>query len=88
MIVPKTIRDQQINVLINIELLRDWVLSIEELKKQKMRALMLEVHEGIHERMWSEVDAIVDLADQRCDEHSPAPRFSPCLLYTSPSPRD
>ena len=77
MIVPKTIRDQQTNVLANINLLRDWGLLIEELKEHKMRAVMLEVLDGVNEKMWSEVDAMIDLADQESDEQTLAPRFSP-----------
>jgi len=77
MIVPKTIRDQQTNVLANIGLLRDWGLLIEELKEHKMRAVLLEVLDGVNEKMWSEVDAMIDLADQESDEQTLAPRFSP-----------
>ncbi|KAG9956966.1 hypothetical protein KCU98_g17233, partial [Aureobasidium melanogenum] len=77
MFVPKSIRDQQTNVLANIGLLRDWGLLIEELKEHKMRAVMLEVLDGDNEKMWSEVDAMIDLADQESDEQTLAPRFSP-----------
>ena len=77
MFVPKSIRDQQTNVLANIGLLRDWGLLIEELKEHKMRAVMLEVLGGANEKMWSEVDAMIDLADQESDEQTLAPRFSP-----------
>ncbi|KAG9550081.1 hypothetical protein KCU97_g20014, partial [Aureobasidium melanogenum] len=77
MFVPKSIRDQQTNVLANIGLLRDWGLLIEELKELKMRAVMLEVLDGDNEKMWSEVDAMIDLADQESDEQTLAPRFSP-----------
>ncbi|KAI4742955.1 hypothetical protein E4T50_06636 [Aureobasidium sp. EXF-12298] len=77
MFVPKSIRDQQTNVLANIGLLRDWGLLIEELKELKMRAVMLEVLDGDNKKMWSEVDAMIDLADQESDEQTLAPRFSP-----------
>jgi hypothetical protein len=77
MFVPKSIRDQQTNVLANIGLLRDWGLLIEELKEHKMRAVMLEVLGGDNAKMWSEVDAMIDLADQESDEQTLAPRFSP-----------
>ncbi|THY19289.1 hypothetical protein D6D00_07733 [Aureobasidium pullulans] len=77
MFVPKSIRDQQTNVLANIGLLRDWGLLIEELKEHKMRAVMLEVLDGGNEKMWNEVDAMIDLADQESDEQTLAPRFSP-----------
>ncbi|KAG9954849.1 hypothetical protein KCU85_g59, partial [Aureobasidium melanogenum] len=77
MFVPKSIRDQQTNVLANIGLLRDWGLLIEELKELKMRAVMLEVLDGDNEKMWNEVDAMIDLADQESDEQTLAPRFSP-----------
>jgi hypothetical protein len=82
MFVPKSIRDQQTNVLANIGLLRDWGLLIEELKEHKTRAVMLEVLGGDNAKMWSEVDAMIDLADQESDEQTLAPRFSPC---SSPS---
>ncbi|KAI5274198.1 hypothetical protein E4T47_02724 [Aureobasidium subglaciale] len=77
MFVPKSIRDQQTNVLANIGLLRDWGLLIEELKEHKMRAVMLEVLNGGNEKMWNEVDAMIDLADQESDEQTLAPRISP-----------
>lgn len=77
MFVPKSIRDQQTNVLANIGLLRDWGLLIEELKEHKMRAVMLEVLDGDNKQMWNEVDAMIDLADQESDEQTLAPRFSP-----------
>lgn len=77
MFVPKSIRDQQTNVLANINLLRDWGLLIEELKELKIRAVALELLNSDHQKTWNEVDAMIDLADQESDEQTLAPRFSP-----------
>lgn len=77
MFVPKSIRDQQTNVLANIGLLRDWGLLIEELKELRIRAVALEVLDGVNEKMWGEVDAMIELADQESDEQTLAPRLSP-----------
>ncbi|RAR08434.1 hypothetical protein DDE82_000794 [Stemphylium lycopersici] len=67
MVVPKSIREQQNNVLANIGLLREWGLLIEELKEHRVRALALGIIEGSQSSMWEEVDAMIDLADQEAD---------------------
>ena len=41
MVVPKSIQEQQNNVLANISLLREWGLLIEELKEHRVRAIAL-----------------------------------------------
>jgi hypothetical protein len=76
MVVPRTIQEQQTNVLANIGLLREWGLLIEELKEQKVRAVTLGLLEGSDAGMWEEVDAMIDLADQEA-EHDGVPRLSP-----------
>lgn len=76
MVVPKSIQEQQNNVLANIGLLREWGLLIEELKEHKVRAVALGIVEGPHSGVWEEVDAMIDLADQEAD-HEGVPRLSP-----------
>ncbi|KAF1840795.1 uncharacterized protein K460DRAFT_380584 [Cucurbitaria berberidis CBS 394.84] len=76
MVVPKTIQEQQNNVLANIGLLREWGLLIEELKEHRIRAITLDIVEGPHSGMWEEVDAMIDLADQEAD-HEGVPGLSP-----------
>lgn len=76
MIVPKSIQEQQNNVLANISLLREWGLLIEELKEHRIRGISLGIVEGSHSGMWEEVDAMIDLADQEA-EHEEVPRASP-----------
>lgn len=76
MVVPKSIQEQQNNVLANIGLLREWGLLIEELKGHKIRAVALGIVDGPHSGMWEEVDAMIDLADQEAD-HEGVPRVSP-----------
>jgi hypothetical protein len=67
MVVPKTIQEQQTNVLANIGLLREWGLLIEELKEQRIRAINLGLLQGPNAGMWEEVDAMIDLADQEAE---------------------
>ena len=76
MIVPKTIQEQQNNVLANIGLLREWGLLIEELKDHRIRAVSLGIVDGSQSGMWEEVDAMIDLADQEAD-HEGVSRMSP-----------
>jgi hypothetical protein len=76
MIVPKTIQEQQSNVLANIGLLREWGLLIEELKEQRVRAAALDILHGPYSGTWEEVDAMIDLADQEA-EHEGISRLSP-----------
>ncbi|OAL50665.1 hypothetical protein IQ07DRAFT_566781 [Pyrenochaeta sp. DS3sAY3a] len=76
MVVPKTIQEQQNNVLANIGLLREWGLLIEELKEHRIRAIALGIVEGSQSGMWEEVDAMIDLADQEAG-HEGVPRLSP-----------
>ncbi|KAH7414387.1 hypothetical protein DE146DRAFT_34017 [Phaeosphaeria sp. MPI-PUGE-AT-0046c] len=76
MVVPKSIQEQQNNVLANIGLLREWGLLIEELKEHKIRAVALGIIEGPQSGVWEEVDAMIDLADQEAD-HQGVPHMSP-----------
>jgi hypothetical protein len=76
MVVPKSIQEQQNNVLANIGLLREWGLLIEELKEHRVRAVSLGIVEGPQSGIWEEVDAMIDLADQEAD-HEGVPRMSP-----------
>jgi hypothetical protein len=76
MVVPKSIQEQQNNVLANIGLLREWGLLIEELKEHRIRAVTLGIVEGPHSGMWEEVDAMIDLADQEA-EHEGVAGMSP-----------
>lgn len=77
MFVPKSIREQQQNVVANIGLLREWGLLIEELKELRIRAVALGMLTGPHAKDWSEVDAMIELADQESDEATLEPRRSP-----------
>ncbi|KAF1814326.1 hypothetical protein P152DRAFT_447707 [Eremomyces bilateralis CBS 781.70] len=75
-VVPQNIRDQQLNVLANIGLLKEWGIIIEELKDLKIRAAQLGVLDGVGAAVWKEVDAMIDLADQEAEEDT-APRVTP-----------
>jgi len=77
MFVPKSIREQQNNVLANIGLLRDWGLLIEELKELRTRAVQLKLLSEEKVEVWNEVDAMIDLADQESNDHTLAPQHSP-----------
>ncbi|CAA9958474.1 hypothetical protein PTMSG1_02032 [Pyrenophora teres f. maculata] len=76
MVVPKSIQEQQNNVLANISLLREWGLLIEELKEHRVRAVALGIVQDSQSSMWEEVDAMIDLADQEAD-HSGVAHDSP-----------
>jgi hypothetical protein len=76
MVVPKSIQEQQNNVLANIGLLREWGLLIEEMKEHRVRAAALGIVDGPHSGMWEEVDAMIDLADQEAG-HEGVHRMSP-----------
>ncbi|KAI6879360.1 hypothetical protein KC360_g8089 [Hortaea werneckii] len=76
--VPRSIREQQDNVMANISLLREWGLAIEELKDLKMRAVALDMLKGPESQAaWQEVDAMIELADQESEEDTLQPRRSP-----------
>ena len=77
MFVPRSIREQQENVVANISLLREWGLLIEELKELRMRAVTLDMVKGSHAQAFQEVDAMIELADQETEEQTLAPRRSP-----------
>ena len=77
MLVPKSIREQQDNVVANISLLREWGLLIEELKDLRMRAVALDMLQGPYAHAWQEVDAMIELADQESEEKTIEPRWSP-----------
>lgn len=77
MFVPRSIREQQENVVANIGLLREWGLLIEELKELRVRAVALDMLSGQYAQDWYEVDAMIELADQESEEHTLAPRRSP-----------
>lgn len=68
MIVPASIQQQQSNVLANISLLREWGILIEELKEMRMRANQLGVRVSDNARLFDEVDAMIDLADQEAED--------------------
>jgi hypothetical protein len=76
MVVPKTIQEQQTNVLANIGLLREWGLLIEELKEHRVRAVALGLLDGPHASMWEEVTAMIDLSEQEAEDDG-LPRLSP-----------
>ncbi|KAK4984288.1 hypothetical protein LTR50_006679 [Elasticomyces elasticus] len=67
MSIPKTIREQQKNVLANIGLLREWGSLIEDLKVLRIRAASLDMLGGRYTQIWKEVDAMIELADQDAD---------------------
>ena len=77
MFVPKSIREQQENVVANITLLREWGLLIEELKELRIRAVALEMINGPYAKDFQEVDAMIELADQETEEQTLEPRRSP-----------
>ncbi|KAK3700994.1 hypothetical protein LTR37_015700 [Vermiconidia calcicola] len=77
MFVPKSIREQQENVVANISLLREWGLLIEELKDLRIRAVALDMLNGPYAHDWQEVDAMIELADQETAEATLEPRRSP-----------
>lgn len=77
MFVPKSIREQQENVVANISLLREWGLLIEELKELRVRAAALDMINGQYAQAWYEVDAMIELADQESEEKTLEPRRSP-----------
>ncbi|KAK5115941.1 hypothetical protein LTR62_000397 [Meristemomyces frigidus] len=77
MFVPRSIREQQDNVVANISLLREWGLLIEELKSLRVRAVSLDMLTGPHAKAWQEVDAMIELADQESEESTLQPRRSP-----------
>lgn len=77
MFVPKSIREQQENVVANIGLLREWGLLIEELKELRIRAVGLDMLMGPYRQAWQEVDAMIELADQESEEHTLEPRGTP-----------
>ncbi|KAK5112822.1 hypothetical protein LTR85_011156 [Meristemomyces frigidus] len=77
MFVPKSIREQQENVVANISLLREWGLLIEELKELRIRAVALDMLKGPYAHAWQEVDAMIELADQESEEETLEPRRSP-----------
>lgn len=77
MFVPKSIREQQENVVANIGLLREWGLLIEELKELRVRAVGLDMMIGPYQQAWREVDAMIELADQESEEHTLEPRGTP-----------
>jgi hypothetical protein len=77
MFVPKSIREQQQNVVANIGLLREWGLLIEELKELRIRAAALNMFKGPYAEAWQEVDAMIELADQESEEQTLQPRRTP-----------
>lgn len=77
MFVPKSIREQQQNVVANISLLREWGLLIEELKELRVRAVTLDMLTGPYAQAWREVDAMIELADQESEEDTLEPRRTP-----------
>ncbi|KAM0722980.1 hypothetical protein Q7P37_001178 [Cladosporium fusiforme] len=77
MFIPKAIQEQQQNVVANIGLLREWGLLIEELKDLRIRAAALGMLAGPHAETWSEVEAMIELADQESKESTLEPRRSP-----------
>lgn len=76
MFVPKSIREQQSNVLANIGLLREWGLLIEELKDLRARAATLNILEGPYKNMWQQVEGMIELADQEVDDEPIVPQLS------------
>lgn len=71
MFVPKSIREQQTNVLANIGLLREWGIVIEELKELRSRAATIGIHQESHghqAELWARVDAMIELADQEAED--------------------
>ena len=77
MFVPRSIREQQQNVMANIGLLREWGLLIEELKELRIRAHALDMMNGLYAGAWEQVDAMIELADQETEEQTVEPRKSP-----------
>ena len=76
--VPETIQRQQSNLLVDIGLLREWGLQIEELKDLRIRAALLGLIESPENvKIFEEVDAMVELADQEAEDDGLAGLRSP-----------
>ncbi|KAI9722762.1 MAG: hypothetical protein M1828_004458 [Chrysothrix sp. TS-e1954] len=76
-LVPESIQKHQTNVLANIGLLREWGLLIEELKDLRMRATSGGLVIDEHDKVFDEVDAMIDLADQEVEDEVPLQSSSP-----------
>jgi len=67
--VPEAIREQQSNIVANIELLREWGLLIEELKELRSRAMSLGITTETSTGIFVEIEAMINLADQEAEDH-------------------
>ena len=67
-VIPDNIQKQQTNILANIGLLKEWGLLIEELKDLRTRAVSLGLRNEDQEKLFDEVDAMIDLADQEHED--------------------
>lgn len=74
--VPEAIREQQSNILANIELLREWGVLIEELKEMRGRTTALGISTDTSGGVFAEVDAMINLADQEAEEQGVSQRWS------------
>ena len=64
-LVPDKIKQQQNHVLVDIGLLREWGIQIEELKELRMRVAAMGLRSDSNfTKVFDQVDAMIDLADQ------------------------
>jgi hypothetical protein len=87
--IPQTIRESQVNVVNNIGLVREFYKLIEELKVLRMRATQDGQIQSSIPAVWSEIDAMIDLADQEVDDPLfPAQTSLPASPAHEPDPFD
>jgi hypothetical protein len=75
--IPQTIREQQVKVVNNIELVRKFGLLIEDLKASRVRAAERNLLDTQSSSLWQEVDAMIELADQEVSDPLFPQRTSP-----------
>jgi hypothetical protein len=75
--IPQTIREQQVKVVNNIELVRKFGLLIEDLKASRVKAADRNLLGSPSSTLWQEVDAMIELADQEVSDPLFPQRTSP-----------
>jgi hypothetical protein len=69
--IPQTIRDQQVKVVNNIGLVREFGLLIEELKAIRHKLVESGATEFAQSELGQEIDAMIELADREVDDPFP-----------------
>ncbi|KAI9661508.1 MAG: hypothetical protein M1831_003030 [Alyxoria varia] len=68
-LVPDKIKQQQNHLLVDIGLLREWGIQIEELKELRMRVATMGLRsDSSFVKVFDQVDAMIDLADQEAQD--------------------